>query len=486
MISTKPRDTEGKMAPSTFEDEYDEIKNEIVKIKLKHRTDKDILNAYNSLTVLRTKITSTHGSTASDSNNKRKLFLKEHLDDDEEIKLIMISYSEFLSSEVNIMDEEDSVKNRPKILEITMKKSRKSKQTGSRTTFLESAAEKAIAKGAVKRKQSFLIKTRQSAPSANLLSTLQESPQKMDALLKLAEQAKYCLKEHLADLASKHMKEYLSLSSSLTESQKSQLPNTTQLFSEINMINENIATYMRLFDEEEGWILESSKGELSVKYQILEGGLIGLKMEGIINVPLFNLITVINEPDAYASWVPFCKKGVDIKQLTKASKACYCKIGCPIPLDDRDIYLVGVGIDRLDVNGSLLILANSYDDDPAFLEKHQLTVPPPNKGVRVKTRYLGSEITPISRNKLKFRMLSHADMKFNFMPKAVLNWFVRKFAMGLFEKLIDTAKNMKAGVFDNYLKDPNKAEFYSWLNQRVDQFFEQNNTVITEVIKPSL
>jgi len=64
-----------------------------------------------------------------------------------------------------------------------------------------------------------------------------------------------------------------------------------------------------LFDHNDGWILETTKGELKVFYKVGEGGLISLKMEGIVNVSVLNIVTIINEPDSYEAWVPFCKIG---------------------------------------------------------------------------------------------------------------------------------------------------------------------------------
>ena len=42
------------------------------------------------------------------------------------------------------------------------------------------------------------------------------------------------------------------------------------------------------------------------------GESLSIRVEGIINVPLFNFITAIYEPESYASWVPFCKQGKEV------------------------------------------------------------------------------------------------------------------------------------------------------------------------------
>jgi len=152
----------------------------------------------------------------------------------------------------------------------------------------------------------------------------------------------------------------------------------------------------------------------------------------------------------------------------------YARIWCPLPLNDRELYLAGFGIDRLDVNGSIIIISRTVDDDPLFVAQHQIDIPTTTQCTRVKTNYIGTEFTPITRDKLLFKMVSHSDMKLKFMPNSLLNFFLRKFGMSLFEKLIERAKNMKPTVMERYLNDPIRAPFYRWLINRFESHFAQN------------
>lgn len=50
---------------------------------------------------------------------------------------------------------------------------------------------------------------------------------------------------------------------------------------------------------------------------------------------------------------------------------------------DRELYIVGMGIDRLKIDGSIIIMARTIDKDKDFQEECGVNVPEPSKLVRV-------------------------------------------------------------------------------------------------------
>ena len=60
--------------------------------------------------------------------------------------------------------------------------------------------------------------------------------------------------------------------------------------------------------------------------------------------------------------MPFCTVGQTLKDIDKASKICYSKLYFPF-ISDREIYLHGVGINRLQKTNKMLIVCNSIDED---------------------------------------------------------------------------------------------------------------------------
>ncbi len=52
----------------------------------------------------------------------------------------------------------------------------------------------------------------------------------------------------------------------------------------------------------------------------------------------------------------------------------YIKLGLPI-LSDREGYMNGFGIDRLDINETILIICKTIHSDPKILKKLNVEIP---------------------------------------------------------------------------------------------------------------
>jgi hypothetical protein len=80
------------------------------------------------------------------------------------------------------------------------------------------------------------------------------------------------------------------------------------------------------------------------------------------NVSLFNLCGIIYEIELFKNWVPFCDVSKTIKQVGIADKVVYIKLGLPV-LSDREGYLHGFGIDRLEEHGSIVIICKTLHNN---------------------------------------------------------------------------------------------------------------------------
>mmetsp|Transcript_14676 Transcript_14676/g.1330 ORF Transcript_14676/g.1330 Transcript_14676/m.1330 type:complete len:83 (-) Transcript_14676:494-742(-) len=81
-----------------------------------------------------------------------------------------------------------------------------------------------------------------------------------------------------------------------------------------------------------------------------------------MNVPVINLIAMVYEVELYKKWFPFCKATTCIGNPTNHSKINYLRISPPL-LSDREMYMTGFGVDKMETHGHLLICAKSIDLD---------------------------------------------------------------------------------------------------------------------------
>ena len=57
-----------------------------------------------------------------------------------------------------------------------------------------------------------------------------------------------------------------------------------------------------------GYELEKSKNNMTIKYKNLPNGGISIKLEAVIDIPLFNILALYKEAEGYSRWTPFCKE----------------------------------------------------------------------------------------------------------------------------------------------------------------------------------
>lgn len=60
-------------------------------------------------------------------------------------------------------------------------------------------------------------------------------------------------------------------------------------------------------------------------------------------------------------FVPFVASSIMMKRLNKMSWAGYAKMNLPV-ITDRETYFYGEGFDRLDYNGTILLLSKTIQN----------------------------------------------------------------------------------------------------------------------------
>lgn len=67
-----------------------------------------------------------------------------------------------------------------------------------------------------------------------------------------------------------------------------------------------------------------------------------------------SLCIMMYQVDLFSQWVPFCKHSENLRDLTPLEKACFLSFKIPF-LTERYAFFYGVGINRIDENGSIVI-----------------------------------------------------------------------------------------------------------------------------------
>ena len=89
-------------------------------------------------------------------------------------------------------------------------------------------------------------------------------------------------------------------------------------------------------------------------------------MQAKINANPLYVLALCSEASLYNKLVPFCDKAFTMKQIDLFTIIATTIMYFPF-ISDRETIFVGEGIDRLDVNGTIILQSRTIDTDPDFL-----------------------------------------------------------------------------------------------------------------------
>jgi len=242
--------------------------------------------------------------------------------------------------------------------------------------------------------------------------------------------------------------------------------------------------YMELVLKElklnEDWNVEKN-GELKVWYKKMPNtNSISLRMEAEVDIPLINMITLINEVELWPLWIPFVSKTQEIKAIHRGAKIYYLDTSLPYPLANRYMHVYGMGLNRLYENGTVLVVAKTIDHDNDFFKHHNAIKIEKPKEVNIEISIGGFEVKPLGPEKIKFLAVANVNPNFTWLPDSLLNFIVRKVSGLIFSFIIKHAKNFKGSAWEKETLKPEKKELYDWLNQEVNEYFAREELLKKE------
>lgn len=233
----------------------------------------------------------------------------------------------------------------------------------------------------------------------------------------------------------------------------------------VNNDYEETRQILREFEDKADWITEK-EGPIHVSYKKVSGTpTISLMCESILEVPLFNFITLIYETDLYHSWVPFCKRSETIERISKSRKIIYSEFDV-IKIAKRASCLYGYGLNMLNTDGVVMVIARSVEN-----------VHVPSNMTMAKVNFFGCLIHPLSESSIHVKFISNFDPNLRFLPYSLLNWAVRKISSLMFSKLVEKTKNFNQSEYPERMKLEENIEFYKHLEESFQEYLENLNKI---------
>lgn len=238
-------------------------------------------------------------------------------------------------------------------------------------------------------------------------------------------------------------------------------PEITELENDYN----EILSVFGFLEETEGWTKECS-GQINVKYKNVKGTpTYSLLTEAEIDVPICNFITLVYETDLYHNWVPFCKRGYTVGKVSRSRKILVQEFDVTF-VPKRHTCVYGYGANLLSSHGSIVIFSKSCDQEPTF---KGISLPQISS-TRANVNIMAFVVRPLSLSRIHVTMLSNYDPNMYYLPYKVLNFFSRKMAKGLFQKILKLAKNFEGSEYQKRISAEENREFYQHLQTSQEEY----------------
>lgn len=221
----------------------------------------------------------------------------------------------------------------------------------------------------------------------------------------------------------------------------------------------------------EGWTLKSSSRSVDkVYYKQEEDGTHSFRVEGFLNVPLFNLLALIYEFDLFPNWFPFVTTASELEEISWFRKVFLLGFKGVWPVAPREALLTGYG----DVykGDSVVIFARDAEDADASAPLPATRA----SRVRVALRKSGFHFIPLGEKRVLLRFLFNVDPKL-LLPDWLVNIVVSKLCVVLLKFMRRNARedNMAGSEYEMRINE--SGPVYQEIHRRlagIDAKYENN------------
>lgn len=192
---------------------------------------------------------------------------------------------------------------------------------------------------------------------------------------------------------------------------------------------------------------------------------ITIKSEGELEIPAFQLLALLHETDLFPTWVPFCRRAHTVAELSLVRKVIYEYFRLPL-VADRDVLLYGYGVNALQEQGILVVVAQSLREG----QFPDVAVPPLQAGlVRAQVHFFGGLIRPLTRTRTHFQLITNFDPNLQNVPYGVLNWASKKLGKKIFKTIAHQAAKFAHSEHERRVQG--NSPFYQHIRSSLEEFF---------------
>jgi hypothetical protein len=210
------------------------------------------------------------------------------------------------------------------------------------------------------------------------------------------------------------------------------------------------------------------------------------RVEGMVNAPLFNILSVIYEFDLFKTWFPGISESSKDIQLAKFRFiVSLLGMSLPWPIWRRKSILYAYG-DVLNSESVAIYIrearetdltqniTNTYGDstttennDATDKKEKEKIVVDETKYVNAKCLYGGFHVIPVTEDKTFVKFVFNFDPQFQLLPASFFNYIVQQTMIPLLGLLTKKAKNIEGTEYEKRINSQEKSLIYAEIRKRL-------------------
>lgn len=197
------------------------------------------------------------------------------------------------------------------------------------------------------------------------------------------------------------------------------------------------------------------------------------KVIGEVKESILHVVSVIMELDLYTEWFPFCCGAEMQGEMTRFHKSSRFVVQVPWPMSNREVFLVGYGVDDLTSRKRVVITSRSIADDE---ELHSSIRRPPvgKKCTRIKVEVGGFLLEALDPSTCRVSFIMNVDPEIPAVPTFLVNWVSGKMIWVLLHQMDKAAKRAGKRKSKYTERRANRPDIYQHLMRRAVEVYAQH------------
>ena len=251
---------------------------------------------------------------------------------------------------------------------------------------------------------------------------------------------------------------------------------------------DSVKALRELCSSDNCWTLQRDSDGIRTLHRHLEdNGVHSIRIEGIVDSPMFDILALLHEVDLFHTWLPSyaflgLRSAGIIEEPSPVELFARIRVAVPWPFSDREVIFRCVGVDCMGeqcfnpdetvVSKQIAVLFTSCEHSaaPPSADCTLASIKPPS----------GFLLTPKGEGKTHVVILANIDPQIALVPDWLIDIAVRNLAYLILVAIRKAASHVKGEAYQVRMTDPNNP-FFNHIRKRINESMPEEAKYVVPV-----